>query len=75
MTSSSGSAVEIPLQPQQNATFNSPWEAQVFALAVRLQETGILTKDSWTRALASEIQQASLDSVTRTSTDQLLFGR
>jgi nitrile hydratase accessory protein len=58
MTSTSGSAAKIPLQPQPNATFNSPWEAQVFALAVRLQETGILTKDTWTRALASEIQQA-----------------
>ena len=59
MTSTSGSEVEIPSQPQQDATFNSPWEAQVFALAVRLQETGILTKDTWTRALADEIQQAS----------------
>ena len=58
MTSTSGSAAKIPLQPQPNATFNSPWEAQVFALAVRLQETGILTKDTWARALASEIQQA-----------------
>ena len=58
MTSTTGSAAQIPLQAQPNATFNSPWEAQVFALAVRLQETGILTKDTWTRALASEIQQA-----------------
>ena len=58
MTSTNWSTVEIPLQPEQNATFNSPWEAQVFALAVRLLETGILTKDSWMRALASEIQQA-----------------
>jgi len=30
MTSTSGSEVEIPSQPQQKATFNSPWEAQVF---------------------------------------------
>ena len=59
MTSTSGSEAEIPSQPQQSATVNSPWEAQVFALAVRLQETGILTKDTWTRALAGEIQQAS----------------
>ena len=58
MTSTSGSAVEIPLQPQPNATFNSPWEAQVFALAVRLQETGILTRQAWTLALADEIQRA-----------------
>ena len=49
----------MPLQPQENVTFNSPWEAQVFALAVRLQETGILTRDVWTRALAEEIRQAS----------------
>ncbi len=59
MTSSSGPAVEIPLQPQQNATFNSPWEAQVFALAVRLQETGIHTKESWTREMTSAMPQAS----------------
>ena len=59
MTSTSGSEIEIPSQPQQNATFNSPWEAQVFALAVRLQETGVFTRDSWTRALAAEIQQAN----------------
>ena len=59
MSFTSGSTVKRSPQLQQNATFNSPWEAQVFALAVRLQETGILTKDSWTRALASEIQRAS----------------
>ena len=59
MTATSYSTSKTFPQRKQNATFNSPWEAQVFALAVRLQETGILTKDSWTRALAAEIQQAS----------------
>ena len=59
MTSTSCSTSETPPQSKQNATFNSPWEAQVFALAVRLQETGVLTRESWTRALAVEIQQAN----------------
>ena len=58
MTPNSGSEGEMPLYSQQNATFNSPWDAQVFALAVRLQETGILTRESWTLALADEIQEA-----------------
>ncbi len=35
--------------------FAEPWQAQVFALAVRLVETGHFTWTEWTAALAAEL--------------------
>ena len=38
------------------AVFAEPWEAQAFALAVRLSEQGHFTWTEWAAALASEIK-------------------
>jgi nitrile hydratase accessory protein len=35
--------------------FNEPWEAKVFAMAVRLHERGLFTWPEWTDALGAEI--------------------
>ncbi len=36
-------------------TFDEPWQAQVFALAVSLSERGVFSWSEWTRALGAEI--------------------
>lgn len=38
--------------------FREPWEAQAFALAVRLHEAGCFTWRQWTEYLAAEIRAA-----------------
>jgi nitrile hydratase accessory protein len=38
--------------------FREPWEAQAFALAVALQEQGLMTKTEWADALGEEIKRA-----------------
>ena len=38
--------------------FAEPWEAQAFALAVKLSEQGHFTWKEWTAALASELKAA-----------------
>ncbi len=40
-------------------TFAEPWQAQAFALAVRLSEEGHFTWKEWTEALAAEIAEAT----------------
>lgn len=49
--------------------FAEPWEAQVFALVVSLQETGLFTPAEWSEALGAEIRpdgrpEATADYVT-----------
>jgi len=39
--------------------FSEPWEAQAFALAVRLSEQGHFTWKEWAAALAAELQAAA----------------
>jgi nitrile hydratase accessory protein len=39
--------------------FAEPWEAQAFALAVKLSEQGYFTWKEWSAALADEIKAAS----------------
>ena len=41
------------------AVFTEPWEAQAFALAVRLSEQGHFTWKEWAAALADEIKAAA----------------
>ena len=43
---------------EEGPVFNEPWEAQAFALAVRLSETGRFSWREWTTALSQEIQAA-----------------
>ena len=38
--------------------FNEPWEAKVFAMAVRLHERGLFTWPEWADALGAEIATA-----------------
>ena len=38
--------------------FNEPWEAEAFALAVKLHEQGVFTWVEWAETLAGEIQRA-----------------
>ena len=40
-------------------TFAEPWQAQAFALAVKLSEEGHFTWKEWTTALADELKAAS----------------
>jgi len=43
---------------REGPVFAAPWEAQAFALAVRLHERGCFTWREWTDALAAEIAAA-----------------
>ena len=43
-------------EPAQEPVFAEPWEAQAFALAVKLSEQGYFTWKEWTAALAAEIK-------------------
>jgi nitrile hydratase accessory protein len=38
--------------------FAEPWEAQAFALAVTLQDRGVITEAEWAQALGAEIAAA-----------------
>ena len=42
----------------QGPVFREPWEAQAFALAVRLHQAGVFTWTQWAAALADEIKRA-----------------
>lgn len=52
---------QLPGVPRDEGgpVFAEPWEAQAFALAVRLSEAGHFTWAEWTAALAAEIGSAS----------------
>jgi len=39
-------------------TFSAPWEAQAFAMAVRLHEAGVFEWSEWAAALSAEIERA-----------------
>jgi nitrile hydratase accessory protein len=45
-------------EPSQERVFAEPWEAQAFALAVKLSEQGYFTWKEWAAALAEEIKAA-----------------
>ena len=42
----------------EGPVFREPWEAQAFAMAVRLHEAGHFTWTEWAAALAAEIRNA-----------------
>ena len=42
----------------EGPVFNEPWEAQSFALAVRLSETGYFTWSEWVEVFSQEIKVA-----------------
>jgi len=45
--------------PQLATVFAEPWQAQAFALAVKLSEDGHFTWKEWAAALAGEIKAAA----------------
>ena len=45
-------------QDEEGPVFAKPWQAQAFALAVRLSEQGHFTWKEWASALADELQAA-----------------
>jgi nitrile hydratase accessory protein len=47
----------LPRDPQGGPAFREPWEAQAFAMAVRLHEAGHFTWTEWATTLADEIQR------------------
>lgn len=48
----------LPRDDQGSPVFREPWEAQAFAMAVRLHEAGHFTWTEWAQALAEQIQVA-----------------
>jgi nitrile hydratase accessory protein len=52
---------DIPRLPKdaEGPIFAEPWEAQAFALTVRLHEMGYFSWHEWTAALAVELRQAT----------------
>src|SRR5882724_5856528 len=52
---------ELPRLPRDDAgpVFAEPWQAQAFALAVKLSEQGHFTWKEWAAALADELQAAA----------------
>jgi nitrile hydratase accessory protein len=51
----------LPRLPQDNGgpVFAEPWQAQAFALAVKLSEEGHFTWKEWAAALANELEAAA----------------
>ncbi len=59
-----GSSNELDLLPrlprdEEGPVFAEPWQAQAFALAVKLSEQGHFTWKEWSAALAEELQAAA----------------
>jgi nitrile hydratase accessory protein len=48
----------LPSRDSGELVFAEPWQAQAFALAVKLSENGCFTWKEWTEALAKEIKTA-----------------
>jgi nitrile hydratase accessory protein len=48
----------IPRGADGEPVFRAPWEAQAFAMAVRLHEAGCFSWPEWAEALAQEIRRA-----------------
>ena len=51
---------ELPPSPRdaEGPVFEAPWQAQAFALAVKLSELGYFSWTTWARTLAEEIAAA-----------------
>ena len=50
----------LPALPRDDAgpVFKAPWEAQAFAMTVKLHERGVFTWREWAAALAAEFRAA-----------------
>ena len=60
-TPASEDLAELPRLPRDTGgpVFAEPWQAQAFALAVRLSEQGHFTWKEWAAALAEELKAAA----------------
>ena len=60
-TSSSERLADLPRLPRDEGgpVFDEPWQAQAFALAVKLSEHGHFTWKEWAAALTDELQAAA----------------
>jgi nitrile hydratase accessory protein len=58
MTDREAATHAMPL-PIDGATFDNPWQARAFALAVALNEAGHLDWPAWTKLLGEEIAKRS----------------
>jgi nitrile hydratase accessory protein len=58
---SSGQLDALPRLPrdEEGPVFAEPWQAQAFALAVKLSEQGYFTWKEWADTLAEELQRAA----------------
>ena len=54
---------EVPALPrdEEGPVFSEPWEAQAFAMTVKLHQAGIFTWPEWVEALSAEIAAAGDD--------------
>ena len=61
MTTDSDRLSELPPLPRDEGgpVFAEPWQAQAFALAVRLSEQGYFTWKEWAATLADELKAAA----------------
>lgn len=61
MTANSERLSELPRLPRDEGgpVFAEPWQAQSFALAVRLSEQGYFTWKEWAATLAEELKAAA----------------
>ncbi|MGH2899367.1 MAG: nitrile hydratase accessory protein [Solirubrobacteraceae bacterium] len=55
---SAGELPDLPRDEQGSPVFREPWQAQAFAMALRLHEAGHFTWTEWAAALAGQIQRA-----------------
>jgi len=60
MTHPAVAITELPALPRDpgGPLFSEPWEAQAFALAVRLSQAGYFSWSEWTAVLSEEIKAA-----------------
>ena len=60
LTTSQSAARPLPGQPRdhEGPVFKEPWEAQAFALTLKLHEAGHFTWAEWTETLSAEIKAA-----------------
>ena len=52
--------IPLQMQPQDEdgPVFTEPWQAQAFAIAVQLSESGLFTWKEWTETVGEEIRKA-----------------
>jgi nitrile hydratase accessory protein len=54
--------LDLPAIPKDRdgPVFSEPWEAQAFAMAVKLHEKGVFTWSEWAETLGAEIKRGGL---------------